>query len=370
MPSRARLAGCRLPGRPKSHLLGSPERAGGAWRAIRHLRPERSRRGWTYRALRIRLKLAAFYDEAGFDRYHVSEHHATPLSATPATGAWLSAVAQRTRRIRLGPLVYILPLRHPLQVAEEVCLLDHLSNGRFELGIGRGVSPFELGYHGVDAAESPAMLREGLDLLLRALTQEEVSFEGRFWQCRDVPIVLRPKQRPHPPLWMPSATVEHAARAAQGGFATVCNGPTERIAEIVARFRSRMDAAGAAALHRPVARHGHRRDARRRRRRSRGAPGGCMPISFLKLWRRHGAAPVNAVMSEDFADAEAAGLAFAGTPSQVRDALRAQVAATGVNYVVSRFAFGDQSHAEMLRSATLFAREVMPALAEEYREAA
>ena len=93
-------------------------------------------------------------------------------------------------------------------------------------------------------------------------------------------------------------------------------------------------------------------------------------ISFLKLWRKHGAGPINAVMSEDFAQAEAAGLAFAGTPAQVRDALRAQVAATGVNYVVSRFAFGDQSHAEMLRSATLFAREVMPALAEEHREAA
>src|SRR4051812_7288827 len=185
-----------------------------------------------------RLKLAAFYDEAGFHRYHVSEHHATPLSTTPATGAWLSAVAQRTRRIRLSPLVYILPLRHPLQVAEEVYLLDHLSHGRFELGIGRGVSPFELGYHGVDAEQSPAMLREALELLLKALTEEEVSFEGRFWQCRGVPIVLRPKQLPYPPLWMPSATVEHAARAAQHGCATVCNGPTGRIAEIVARYRA------------------------------------------------------------------------------------------------------------------------------------
>src|SRR5687768_9177104 len=69
--------------------------------------------------LESRLQLCEFYDQAGFDTYHVSEHHATPLSLTPATGAWLAAVAQRTRRLRFGPLVYILPLRHPLQVAEE-----------------------------------------------------------------------------------------------------------------------------------------------------------------------------------------------------------------------------------------------------------
>jgi alkanesulfonate monooxygenase SsuD/methylene tetrahydromethanopterin reductase-like flavin-dependent oxidoreductase (luciferase family) len=308
-----------------------------------------------------RLRLAAFYDEAGFDRYHVSEHHATPLSATPATGAWLSAVAQRTRRIRFGPLVYILPLRHPLQVAEEVCLLDHLSGGRFELGVGRGVSPFELGYHGVAAAESPAMFAEALDLLLLALTQDEVTFEGRWWQCRDVPMVLRPLQRPHPPVWMPSATAEHATRAARQGVATVCNGPTARVAEIVARYKAEWTRPGplpCLGLSRAIVIAETAEEARAVAQRSWKVHA----ESFLKLWRRHGAAPINIRMSEDFAEAEAAGAAFAGTPAMVRDALLAQVRETGCNYVVSRFAFGDQSFAEMHRSAALFAREVMPAL--------
>lgn len=310
-----------------------------------------------------RLKLAEFYDQAGFDRYHCSEHHATPLSTTPATGAWLSAVAQRTKRIRLGPLVYILPLRNPLQVAEEVCLLDHLSNGRFELGVGRGVSPFELGYHGVEAAESPEMLKEALAILMQALTQDVVDYEGRFWQCRKVPVVLKPKQRPHPPLWIPCATLEHAERAAANGAATVGNGPTARVAEIVARYKScwmktgplppvglsrAMVIADTAEEAQAIARRAWRTHA----------------VHFLKLWREHGAAPINARMSEDFADAEAAGLAFAGTPASIRDRLIDQVQETGVNYVVARFAFGDQSHDEMLRSASLFAREVMPALRE------
>jgi alkanesulfonate monooxygenase SsuD/methylene tetrahydromethanopterin reductase-like flavin-dependent oxidoreductase (luciferase family) len=314
-----------------------------------------------------RLRLVAFYDQAGFDRYHVSEHHATPLSTTPATGAWLSAVIQRTRRLRVGPLVYILPLRHPLQVAEEVCLLDHLSGGRFELGVGRGVSPFELGFHGVDVAESPAMLQEALAILLQALTQDVVDYEGRFWKCRKVPIVLRPKQRPHPPLWMPCATVEHAQRAAMVGAATVTNGPVGRITEIVGQYRrswtsraplppiglSRaMVIAENAADARAIATRAWRLHARH----------------FLKLWREHNALPVNARMSEDFAEVEAAGLAFAGTPAMVRDSLLAQVRETGVNYIVARFAFGDLTADEMLTSASLFAREIMPALREVFPE--
>ena len=314
-----------------------------------------------------RLQLVAFYDQAGFDRYHVSEHHATPLSTTPATGAWLSAVAQRTRRIRLGPLVFILPLRHPLQVAEEVCLLDHLSHGRFELGIGRGVSPFELGYHGVDPAASPAMLQEATAILLQALTQEVVDYEGRFWQCRKVPMVLRPKQLPHPPLWMPCATLEHAERAAKLGAATVTNGPVGRIADIVAQYRrswTRPDPLPPIGLSRAMVLADTAAEARAIASRA----WRLHATHFMKLWRDHGAAPINARMSEDFAEAEAAGLAFAGTPAMIRDSLLAQVRETGVNYVVGRFAFGDLSPDEMLGSARLFAREVMPALNDTFPE--
>lgn len=323
--------------------------------------------------LEARLRLVALYDALGFDRYHVSEHHATPLSATPATGAWLGAVAQRTRRIRFGPLVYILPLRHPLQIAEEVALLDQVSGGRFELGVGRGISPYELGYHGVNAAESPAMYREALDLLLMAMTQESVTFEGRWWRCEDVPVVMRPRQQPHPPLWYACATPEAAVWPARNAVNVVCNAPAGRVAEIVARYRAEWAEAG--------------------------RPGGALPClglsraivvadtteaameaaqrgwrryeeSFHKLWRKHGSGPVNARVGPDFAETQAAGMGFAGTPAGVRDALLAQVAATGANYVVCRFAFGDLTEAESRRSAKLFAREVMPALREHHRASA
>ena len=136
--------------------------------------------------------------------------------------------------------------------------------------------------------------------------------------------------------------MDHAARAAQGGFAMVCNGPTRasprssRASAPNGRGPAPLPCIG---LSRAMVIAETAEEAQAVARRA----WRCHAVSFLKLWRRHGAAPINAVMSEDFADAEAAGLAFAGTPAQVRDALRAQVAATGVNYVVSRFAFGDQS---------------------------
>src|SRR6188768_1346409 len=92
-----------------------------------------------------RLQLIEFYDRAGFRTYHMSEHHSTPLNLTPSPSVFLAAVAQRTKRLRL---------------AAEICMLDHLSQGRVEVGIGRGASPHELHYFGVDPDQAPAMYVE------------------------------------------------------------------------------------------------------------------------------------------------------------------------------------------------------------------
>jgi alkanesulfonate monooxygenase SsuD/methylene tetrahydromethanopterin reductase-like flavin-dependent oxidoreductase (luciferase family) len=88
-----------------------------------------------------RLQLIEAYDRGGFYAYHVAEHHGTPLGYSPSPSVFLAAVAQRTKRLHFGPLVYLLPLYHPLRLIEEICMLDQMSGGRFELGVGRGVSP-------------------------------------------------------------------------------------------------------------------------------------------------------------------------------------------------------------------------------------
>src|SRR5271155_1728908 len=97
-----------------------------------------------------RMTLVEAYDRAGFYGYHVAEHHATPLGVAPSPGIWLAAVAERTKQLRFGPLVYLLPLYHPLKLLEEICMLDQLSGGRLDVGVGRGISPIEAGYYGAN----------------------------------------------------------------------------------------------------------------------------------------------------------------------------------------------------------------------------
>src|SRR5688572_26611257 len=163
-----------------------------------------------------RLQLVEAADAAGFSAYHLAEHHATPLGMASSPGLFLAAAAQRTQRIRLGPLVYLLPLYNPLRLIEEICILDHLSGGRLELGVGRGVSPYELGYYGVtDGASARSIFDEALAVIVAGLTHERLTFEGRHFQYRDVPMELRPLQQPYPPIWYPSQTPESATKIAR-----------------------------------------------------------------------------------------------------------------------------------------------------------
>ncbi len=108
-----------------------------------------------------RLKIVEAYDRAGFYAYHLAEHHATPLGMAPSPNVFLAAVAQRTRRLRFGPMVFVLPLYHPLRLIEEICMLDQMSGGRLELSFGRGASPIEIEYFGVDPGERAGHLCRG-----------------------------------------------------------------------------------------------------------------------------------------------------------------------------------------------------------------
>ena len=128
-----------------------------------------------------RLKLAELYDRQGFHAYHLAEHHATPLGMSPSPNVFLSALAQRTTTLRFGPLVYCLPLYHPLRLFEEICMLDQLSCGRLEMGIGRGISPIELDYFGLSKEDGPAMYREAFELILRGMEGGSLTFEGAHY---------------------------------------------------------------------------------------------------------------------------------------------------------------------------------------------
>jgi alkanesulfonate monooxygenase SsuD/methylene tetrahydromethanopterin reductase-like flavin-dependent oxidoreductase (luciferase family) len=164
-----------------------------------------------------RLLLLAAADEAGFFCYHLAEHHATPLGMAPSPALFLTAATQRTRRIRLGQLAYLLPLYDPLRLIEEVAMLDQLSGGRLELGVGRGVSPYELRNFGVEPENSRAMFDEALTVLLTGLTQPRLNFAGVHYQYRDVPMELHPVLQPYPPYGIRPTPCPASARMRQIG---------------------------------------------------------------------------------------------------------------------------------------------------------
>jgi alkanesulfonate monooxygenase SsuD/methylene tetrahydromethanopterin reductase-like flavin-dependent oxidoreductase (luciferase family) len=318
-----------------------------------------------------RLKLAELYDRLGFYGFHLAEHHSTPLGMAPSPSVFLAALAQRTRRLRFGPLVYILPLYHPLRLVEEICMLDQLSGGRLLLGVGRGISPYEVGYYGVDPAETQARYVEALDLIRAALGTRTLDFEGRFYRFKDVPMELAPLQKPHPPLWYGVINPDATPWLARNKVNIVSHVAAPVMGTITARY-----AAEFRAVHpreAPLPRMGLGRhiviaersaDALALARRAYAR----WFHSFTVLWKKHSAKPVSASYPEDFDQLRAMGTGIAGSPADVRDELSKQLGESGANYFVCRFAFGDLAFEESARSLRLFVEHVMPAMAAKAAE--
>src|SRR5258706_356199 len=127
------------------------------------------------RFYRERLEIVEAYERAGFYSYHVAEHHLTPLGMAPSPSVFLAAVAQRTQRLRFGPMVYVGPLYHPLRLLEEICMLDQMSGGRLEIAFGRGALPAEVRFFDVDPAQTEKVHQEVLGFILEGLSESAVT---------------------------------------------------------------------------------------------------------------------------------------------------------------------------------------------------
>ncbi len=184
-----------------------------------------------------RLRLLEKYDAAGFYSYHLAEHHATPLGLAPVPGIFLAAATQRTRRIRLGPCVYCLPLYDPLRLIEEVCMLDQLSHGRFDFGVGRGIVPYEMAYFNLHHLETEEIYREGLEVILQGLTSDVLDHRGPRYTYRKVPMILRPFQEPHPPLWYGLGHLAGAEWAATNRVNVIANNTADATRPLLDRYR-------------------------------------------------------------------------------------------------------------------------------------
>jgi alkanesulfonate monooxygenase SsuD/methylene tetrahydromethanopterin reductase-like flavin-dependent oxidoreductase (luciferase family) len=311
-----------------------------------------------------RLQIIEAYDRLGFYAYHVAEHHATPLGMAPSPSVFLAAVAQRTIRLRFGPLVYALPLYHPLRMIEEICMLDQISGGRLEIGFGRGSSPSELIYYGQDPDKSQQIYAEALELVITGLTERTLTFHGDFFHFDAVPMELEPLQKPHPPIWYGLHAPDSAAQAARKGLRVVSLDPRGTACTAFDSFRSAWrDARGEASL--PLMGLGRfivvaETDAQALAVARRAYPR--WHASFTHLRRKHNRFNAHP-RPPTFDELVDVGQGVAGAPATVAALLRKQIEVTGSNYLVGQFVFGDLSLDEALRSIAMFAQRVMPELA-------
>ena len=186
-----------------------------------------------------RLSQVERFDAAGFYAYHLAEHHTPAVhSLAPSQNVFLAAASRSTQQIKLCPCIYVLPLHHPLRLIEEICMLDHLSDGRLEVGVGRG-GVLEAYFWGSDwdVERNFQKYTETLDIIRQGLSHDALTYAGEFYQFNDLPMRLRPKQQPFPPMWY----MRNVEIAAQEGMHSIIVGNLDGFEANVRRYHRLWD---------------------------------------------------------------------------------------------------------------------------------
>ena len=319
--------------------------------------------------LRERVRFAQDAERLGIDHYHVTEHHGTPLSVCPSPNIFLAAISQTTHRMRFGALVYVLPAYDTLRLAEEISALDQLSDGRLDLGVGSGISPYESALLGVPADEMKPRYAEALDLLLATLAAGRIKHVGTLLPDYDATLSITPRQSPHPPVWYASSNTRSAAWAGEHDVSFVgrwnAGSFIAAAREYWATWQSRHDDAAARVVRGTEPRVGlsttlvigkSEQEALDRYHRAYTMFG----ERVTRLWHEHGDHQVDRIA--DPAAGLNVGNAIVGTRESVRDQVIAQVEAAQVNYFEIMPLFGDLSYAEGVTALSQFSEHIMPAV--------
>ena len=157
-------------------------------------------------------------EELGYDQVMLTEHHFVEDGYNPALLPTAAAIAVRTSRIRIGTFILLMPFHDPVRVAEDVACVDILSNGRFDLGVGQGYRAGEFHSLNIPRSERAPRMAEGIELVHRLWTEENVTFKGKYNNVRDMTLYPKPVQKPCPPIWIGCRTEKATRRAAQMGF--------------------------------------------------------------------------------------------------------------------------------------------------------
>lgn len=311
-----------------------------------------------------KLELASAADRAGFHGFFIAEHHGTPLSIDGSPSALLSAMFQRTRKLRAGALTFCLPWYHPYRFYSEVCMLDQMSHGRLELGVGRGVSPIESKIFGLNSIdESRERYRETLETFFAACRSDTMKINGV-----EAELHVKPYQRPYPPLWFPSSNLQSIEFTASHGYHTAfigkhadCKPLFERYRELWEQHRNDPGRHNAHVVSPFLARTQHLVIA------DTNAEAEKLGLAAHKTWDSHihhltrklGRPDVHKTTPYD---EDSSQRLIAGSPRSALQKLQEMLKASGANYLLCVFSFGDLPAEQAMRSLDLFSKEVMPSL--------
>jgi alkanesulfonate monooxygenase SsuD/methylene tetrahydromethanopterin reductase-like flavin-dependent oxidoreductase (luciferase family) len=317
------------------------------------------------------LELAVASESLGFGSIWLAEHHFSTYGYLARPLQLATYIAARTTRLRVGTAVIVVPLHHPLIVAEEIATLDLLAGGRADIGLGRGYQQYEFARLGLELDTARQRWEESVDIIIRALAGKPFSYDGSLYQIPETTVFPQPVQQPHPPIWVTAQSPESVAATVRRGFNLMTGGfgvPIERMAD----FRQQFDRliadlqpahVPAVGVQRAVYVTESEADARAAVDEARWNMRVTLSLrnNYERVERGH-AIPVPAEHEPDTDDLLDRFLVI-GTPDTVIRQINRVKDVVGISHFNCSFWFGDMEQARVMKSMELFAREVMPAFA-------
>jgi len=298
-------------------------------------------------------------EQCGFDSFFVTEHHQEPSGYLPSPLPLLAALATRTSTIRLGTGIVILPLYHPIRMAEDCAVIDIMSKGRLILGVGMGYQDVDFAAYGLRVSDRVSLFEEGIEIIKRAWTEEKLSFVGKRYTLTNIGVTPKPLQKPRPPIWIAAVGDEAMKRAGRVGDALLADS-----FQLPARLKPRVD------LYRQTAAsRGNRAQvvlfregfvARTRDEAVREYEAAV--LSTHRYYWRHGSYYQDIKKEEDL-DLKRIGLdrLILGSPKDCVERVRAWNAEIGADYFLIRFKHpAGPPHAKIMEALRLFGEQVIP----------
>ena len=317
------------------------------------------------------VEMAEAAETLGFRNVWLAEHHFSTYGYLSRPAQLATYIAAKTKHLRVGTAVIVVPLHHPLVIAEEIATLDLLAGGRVDIGLGRGYQHYEFERFGLELESGRQRWEESIDIILKSFEGKPFTYDGKLFKIPETTIFPQPLQKPRPPIWITAQSPDSVENAVRRGFNVLTGGfgvPIERMAE----FRRLFDRVVAevkpprplsVGVQRAVYVTDNQADARAAAEEARWNMRVTLSLrNHYERVEQGRAIPVPAPKEPDVDDLLDRFLVI-GTPDTVVRQIKRVQDLVGITHFNCSFWFGDLEHARVLRSMDLFAREVMPAFA-------